>query len=238
MKILDGIEKKQVPLNFECQFCGKGFVKASTFQVHVCEKKRRHFARDDKNVKIAYSAYVRFYELTMPNSTKPSYEDFSNGPYYTAFVKFGSFMINTSPIYPERFIDYVIKSGTRLDKWCRDDLYEKYVSELIKIEPADSALERTIKSMMKWGDINKTPWEHYFKYVNNNRATHDVLEGFISPWVILNCNAGKDMLARLTDEQLDIISLVIDPSFWMKRFKELPADVVFVKEVIKEAKLR
>jgi hypothetical protein len=39
----------------------------------------------------------------------------------------------------------------------------------------------------------------------------------------------------MNDEQLDIISLVIDPQFWMKRFKVLPADVELVKDVIKEA---
>lgn len=238
MRILDGIERKQVPLNFECEFCGKGFVKASTFQVHMCEKKRRHFSRDEKHVKAGLHAFKRFYELTTPSASKKTFDDFVVSPYYTAFVKFGSFLINTAPIYPDRFIDYTIKSGVKLDKWCRDDLYEKYISELIKIEPANSALERTIKTMTKWGDVNKTPWEHYFKYVNTNRATHDVLEGLISPWVILNCIAGKEMLSRLSDEQIDIISLVVDPVFWSKRFRELPNDVIFVKQVIKEAKLR
>ena len=238
MSILDGIEKKQVPLNFKCEFCGKGFVKASTFQVHMCEKKRRHFSREERHVKAALTVFKRFHELTMPTMAVRTFDDFVVSPYYTAFVKFGSFLINTAPIYPERFIDYVIKSGVKLDRWCRDDLYEKYVSELIKIEPAENALERSLKTMMDWGDDNKTPWEHYFKYVNNNRATHDILEGYVSPWIILNCKAGKDMLASLTDEQLDMISIAIDPGYWLKRFKNHPADVLLVKEVIKEAKLR
>jgi len=45
------------------------------------------------------------------------------------------------------------------------------------------------------------------------------------------------MLKRMNDEQLDIIGSVIDPQFWARRFKSLPADVELVKDVIKEAKI-
>jgi hypothetical protein len=146
-------------------------------------------------------------------------------------------MVNTAPIYPERFIDFVIKSGVKLDHWCRDELYDTYISELIKIEPADGAIQRSIKTMMEWADVNSAPWEHYFQYVNLNRATHDIKEGLISPWLLLNSKSGKEMLQRMNDEQLSIVSPVIDPQHWIKKFKTLPADHELVKEIIKEAKI-
>jgi uroporphyrinogen-III decarboxylase len=135
------------------------------------------------------------------------------------------------------FIEYVIKSGVKLDHWCRDELYDSYISELIKKEPADGAIQRTIKTMMEWADANSAPWEHYFQYVNLNRATHDIKEGLVSPWILLNTKSGKDMLQRMNDEQLEIVGPVVDPQFWMRRFKALPADVELVKDVIKEAKI-
>ena len=46
------------------------------------------------------------------------------------------------------------------------------------------------------------------------------------------------MLQKMNDEQLEIIGQVIDPSFWQKRFKKLPADVELVKEVVKESKMQ
>ena len=49
-----------------------------------------------------------------------------------AFVKFGSFMVNTNPIYPERFLEFVVKSGIKLDHWCRDELYDTYIKGVIK----------------------------------------------------------------------------------------------------------
>jgi hypothetical protein len=54
---------------------------------------------------------------------------------------------------------------------------------------------------------------------------------------LLNTKAGKEMLQRMNDEQLDIIGPVIDPQFWMRRFKSLPADIELIKDVIKEAKI-
>jgi hypothetical protein len=45
------------------------------------------------------------------------------------------------------------------------------------------------------------------------------------------------MLQRMNDEQLEIIAPVIDPQFWIRRFKSLPADLELVKDVIREAKI-
>jgi hypothetical protein len=41
----------------------------------------------------------------------------------------------------------------------------------------------------------------------------------------------------MNDEQLEIIGTVIDPQYWMRRFKSLPADVELVKDIVKEAKI-
>ena len=224
-------------LNFKCEYCGKLFAKEKTLFVHVCEQKRRHLSKEEKHVQMGLLTFQRFYELTQKAKNKKTFDEFASSPYYTAFVKFGSFMVNTAPIYPERFIDFVIKSGVKLDHWCRDELYDQYISELIKIEPADGAIQRTIQTMMDWGEKNQSPWEHYFAFANLNRATHDIKEGLISPWIVLNSKSGKDMLKRMNDEQLAIIGSIIDPQYWIRRFKNLPADIELVKDIIKEAKI-
>jgi hypothetical protein len=224
-------------LNYKCEFCHKQFAKEKTLMVHVCEQKRRHLSKDERHVQMGLLTFQRFYELTQKTKNKKTFDEFADSSYYTAFVKFGSFMINTAPIYPERFIDFVIKSGVKLDHWCRDELYETYISELIKIEPADGAIQRTIQTMMDWADKNSAPWEHYFQYVNLNRAAHDIKEGLISPWIVLNSRAAKELLKRMNDEQLEIISSVIDPQYWLQRFKNLPADHELVRDLIKEAKI-
>jgi hypothetical protein len=224
-------------LNYKCEYCGKQFAKESTLVVHVCEQKRRHLGKSEKHVQMGLMTFQKFYDVAQKGKTQKTFDEFASSPYYTAFVKFGSFMVNTAPIYPERFIEYVVKSGVKLDHWCRDELYDQYIMEMIKKEPADGAIQRTITTMMSWADKNSAQWEHYFAYVNLNRATHDIKEGLVSPWMILNTKAGKEMLQRMNDEQLEIVGPVVDPLFWQKKFKTLPADLLLVKEVIKEAKI-
>jgi len=222
--------------SYKCPYCGKAFAKEKTLFVHVCEPKRRHMSKNEKHVQLALLTYQRFYEISQKQKNK-TFEEFAKSPYYNAFVKFGSFMSNANPIYPEKFIDFVIKSGVKLDHWCRDELYDTYLQELIKIEPADGAIQRTINTMMDWADNNEATWNHYFNYANLNRATHDIKEGKISPWILLQSKSGKKMLKNMNDEQLAIIGDIINPQFWLGRFKKLPADVELVKEVIAEAKI-
>jgi len=224
-------------LNYKCEHCQKEFAKEKTLAVHICEQKRRFLSRNEKHVQIGLLTFQKFYEIAQKGKSKKTFDDFIQSPYYTAFVKFGSFVVNTAPIYPEMFIEYVIKSGIKLDHWCRDQLYETYVSEMIKNEPADGAIQRSINTMMDWADKNNAQWEHYFAYVNLNRAAHDIKEGLISPWIVLNTRSGKEMLKRMNDEQLEIVSLYIDPQFWMSKFKKLPADIELVRDLIKEAKI-
>ena len=237
LRTLVGTRSRSMQLNFKCEYCGKEFAKEKTLVVHVCEQKRRHMSKNERHVQAGLLTFQRFYEISQKSKTPKTFEDFANSSFYNAMVKFGSFLINTAPIYPEMFIDFVIRSGVKLDHWCRDELYDTYIAELIKKEPADGAIQRTIKTMMDWSDENSAPWEHYFQYVNLNRATHDIKEGLISPWLVLNTKSGKEMLRRMNDEQLEIIGAVIDPQFWSKKFKIYPADVELIKDVVNEAKI-
>jgi hypothetical protein len=45
------------------------------------------------------------------------------------------------------------------------------------------------------------------------------------------------MLASLSDEQLASISNIIDPVVWVKKFKKQTADLMLVRDVVKEANL-
>lgn len=226
---------KLEPQPFLCVHCGKSFMKEKTLVAHMCEQKRRVLQKDEKRVQAGYMAYNRFYQLTQNAKKNKSYEDFCKSAYYNAFVKFGSFINNVNPLYPDKFIDYVIKSGVKLDHWCRDELYEKYLYEMLKVEPVEAAVQRSITTMMEWADANKAVFSHYFNYVNLNRAIHHIKDGKISCWVILNCDSGKEMLNKFTDDQLDFIASALDMPFWVRKFRENPADVALVKEICKEA---
>lgn len=222
---------------YKCEYCGSSYVKEKTLAVHMCEKKRRALQRDEKRVQLGMYAFQRFYKLSAGAKKDKTYEEFCNSPYYNAFVKFGSFVSNVRPLYPERYIDYVVTSGVKLDHWCRDELYEKYATELIHKEDMETAIKRSIQTMMDWGDEKTAPWNDYFRYASLNRAVRDIKDGKISPWLILNCSSGKEMLSKFSDEQLGFVYTVIDPQQWALKFKRKTADVEIVKEVAKESNL-
>jgi hypothetical protein len=223
---------------YTCGHCGKGFMQEKTLFVHVCEQKRRALAKTEKHVVLGFDTFQRFYKTVQTNiKQNKTYEEFCKSPYYNAFVKFGSFVSNVNPLYPERFIDYVVSSGVKLDHWCRDELYEQYVFDLIKREPVEVALERSISHMLSWANDNNAQWNHYFHYVSLSRACYDIKDGKVSPWLILNSTSGKTMLQKFNDEQLVHIQNIIDPPFWVSKFKKHPADVELVKQVVKESNI-
>lgn len=222
---------------YVCEYCGSGYVKEKTLAAHMCEKKRRCLQKDEKRVRYGYYAFQRFYKLSAGSKTEKTYEEFCASPYYNAFVKFGSFVSNVRPLYPEKYIDHVVTSGVKLDHWCRDEMYEKYALELILKEDVSTALERSVKHMITWAEEKNSTWNHYFLYVSLNRLVWDIKDGKVSPWIILNCRSGKDALSKLNDEQLNMIYHVISPEHWALRFKRQTKDVELVKEIVKESNL-
>lgn len=203
----------------------------------MCEPKRRWLQKDEKRVQLGFYAFQRFYKLSAGHKNEKTYQDFVKSSFYNAFVKFGSFVSNVRPLYPDKYIDYVVTSNVKLDHWCREEMYETYANELIRKEGVETALERSINTMVDWASKNDSVYNHYFLYASTNRITWDIKDGKISPWLVLNCKSGKDALSKFNDEQLSMLGNVLDPQHWAVRFKRHVKDVELVKQVAKEAGL-
>lgn len=222
---------------YVCQFCNKKFVKEKTLTVHVCEKKRRHLSKHEKHVQIGYDVYNKFFQLNQNTKGNKTYDEFAESQYYNAFVKFGSFINNVNPLYPDNYTSWIVRSGIKLDHWCREEHYYLYLEDLVFKESAETALERAIKTMVTWSEENNSQWNHYFKYVSPTRAAYDIKEGKITGWLIFNCNTGKNMLARLNDEQLSMVENILDPKKWIKKFSVQPADIILIKDIVNTSNL-
>ena len=222
---------------FKCPYCGKEFTRERTLQVHMCEPKRRHLQKNEKWVQNGFIVFQRFYEIHQKNHKTKTYDEFCKSAFYNAFVKFGRFMMHINPIYPEKYIDYVILSKIKLDHWAREDLYEAYLVDTLKVEPVESAIQRSITTMMDWADEQNAQWSDYFRLVNTTRAVQHIQNGKMSPWLVLGCVAGQKMLQSFSDEQLQMTQRFINAEFWSNKFKQYPADKMFVRETAKEAKV-
>ncbi len=204
----------------------------------MCEQKRRHLQSGEKRVQLGLYTFNQFYKLSAGATKDKTYEEFCKSAYYNAFVKFGSFVSNVRPLYPERYIDYIVTSGIKIDDWCKNELYEKYALEFILKEDVTTALDRSIRTMVEWANENPPAvWNHYFYHESLNRAVWHIKDGKISPWLILNCKSGKEMLSKFNDEQLEMIYQVIKPEHWAVRFNRQPQDVQLAREVAHDSKL-
>ena len=235
-KMSIGTQKINKP--YRCEYCNTSYSKEKTLFAHMCEKKRRVLQQNEKRVQLGFYAFNQFYKLSTKCLKGKTYADFMRSPYYNAFVKFGSYISNVQPLYTEKYIDYIVTSGIKLEHWCKDELYETYALNLIKKEHVTTALERTVLTMTDWAEKNPPAiWNHYFNLVSLSRAVYDIKDGKISPWIILNSQTGREMLNKFNTEQLEMVYHIMNPEYWTIKFKRQPQDIALVKEIVQKSNL-
>jgi len=225
---------------YTCKYCEKPFRKETTLLAHLCEAKRRHTQRDETGVQWGLKSYLRFYEFSQGSAKLKSYEDFAKSPYYNAFVKFGRYCVGIRCINFITFTDWLLKNNKKLDHWCSDRLYGEWLLEYLKRENTRDALERALKEMTEYAEINtelKNGFTDYFRYGNANRICHHITTGRISPWVIFNCDSGIQFLETLNETQLTIVMPWINPDYWQRRFQDYMADTEEAKTILNAAGL-
>jgi hypothetical protein len=223
--------------NFECKFCGTRFHKETTLTTHMCVKKRRHMDLNTAGSRFGFRAFQRFYELTVKAKKVKTQQEFIESSYYIDFVKFGNHLALLKPLYPEQFIDYVIMNGVFLKDWTKDAVYELYIENLVKKEPAVSATERTITEIMEWCNTHGVEFTQFFSTITANEAAYLIKTGRISPWVLYLAASGESLMSQFNEDHSKMIGGVIDPGFWMKKFKKQDDDVDYIKDLLRQAGL-
>jgi len=166
-----------------------------------------------------------------------NYEKFMSTNYYIAFVKFGKHILNIQAIDPDRFVDFVLKNGVKLDNWCDDRTYEIYLHEWYRKQPPDKSMEQTVLLMQQWAREHDEVWTDFFKKVSSNIAVHYIMSGRLSPWMLYHSNEAKELFVRMDAEQMAKVEKNLNATFWKSKFAIQKDDVKFVKRVIKQAGL-
>ena len=226
-------------MTLACNFCQREFRRPQSFEIHVCEQKRRWQERDERGVQLGLMAYLKFYEHHQGSSRLKTFEDFAASNYYQAFVKFGRHCIEIRVISPLLFMEWLLKQNARIDHWCRDSYYGEWLNEYMRVESVQDALERALREMQTYADGGSglDSFRDYFRYGNTNRICHHITTGRVSPWVVYNCDSGVTWLANLNPDSLAIVFSIIDPDFWHSKFASFSADVEWCKHILNEAGL-
>jgi len=218
----------------QCSYCNKIFKKESSLVVHVCEPKRRYQQRNDVGVQIGLQAYIQFYRQAQGQTSK-TFDDFVKSPYYRAFVKFGKHCHEIKAVNIEQFIKWLIQTNQKIDHWCRDSVYTKYLLKHVFEENSIDAVARALKTSLKWQTKTGSPAEDYLRYGNRNAIVYAITTGRVTGWVLYNCESGQKMLESLNTEQLAIVWDWVDPDQWTKKLKDYPDDCQEAKSLLQEA---
>jgi hypothetical protein len=188
-------------------------------------------------VQLGLQSYLKFYEMTQGSAKSKSYTDFVVSPYYSAFVKFGQYMVQIRCINPPKFIEWILKQQKKLDQWTKEAFYDEFLYEYLRKEHPNDALERSFTEMQRWADDNGKNFNDIFREGSSAKLCNMIVNGRISPWVIFNCNSGIDMISNLDERQISMVFKFIDPDYWQRKFKDYVADTEFIKTVLDEAKV-
>lgn len=220
-----------------CRHCKKSFKSTNTLSVHMCVKKRRHLDADQPASRIGFRVFQRFYELTTNSKRPKTVDEFIESSYYIDFVKFGHYLVDLKPINIDMFIDFVIKNGLKIKDWSKEFVYDQYIDDLVKKEPAENAVERSILAMDEWAQKNSVPISEFFYKITANEASFIIRRGRLSPWVLYLAETADPLMQSFTEDHARIISGLIDPTFWHKRFKNNPDDVDFISSILRASAL-
>lgn len=227
-------KKASKPEGFECTFCGHRFKHEKRLVNHLCRKKKRFLERDRHDVRLGFIAYQMFYNLNYARTKAVDTEHFRDSSVYDAFVRFGKYIIDVNAIDPQEFIRHAVTSKKPIDTWTSGDrLYSDYVRVLNRFESFDRALERTVVLAESWANKNGGEIKNFLREVSPGQAVQWLLSGKISPWVLFNCESGKELLHKLSDEQMSLVENAIDFHFWTNKFKNSMEDVTVAQEFLK-----
>lgn len=203
----------------------------------MCTKKKRASEEKSTSSQLGFRVFQRFYELTVRSKNPKSFDDFIRSPYYIEFIKFSRYLIQLNPIYCDEFVDFIIRNGIKLNDWKMPYVYETYLEQLMKKEPVERALERTVIEMQNWAEENGTQFNKFFIDINSNEATYLIKAGRISPWVIYLAESAQDLFSKLNEEQLTLIENIVDPEPWRKVMVKKKNDVKYVRTILEQAGL-
>lgn len=220
-------------VTYTCPFCHKLFVVEKAYLKHLCAKKQRFLERDTKYYHIAYQAYSRFYQLSYRKNA-PDLDKFEASSIYLGFIKFGRYVLDINAVDPMEYATYLVKHNTPLADWCKDRIYEQHIRDLVLRESPERALERNTMLMESWAHREGKLIKDFYREIGTGKALQWLRSGRISPWVMLNCQSGQELLGKFSDEQMMLAGEALNRKLWDGKFSRHLQFVYDIQDALKE----
>ena len=221
------------PIKYGCEFCKREFARESTVAKHICEYKHRWLEKDRRGNQIGFQAWLQFYKKNTGSRKHNTYEEFIRSAYYIAFVKYGTFCVDINALNISRFTEWLLKNQIKIDNWCSDNTYTRYLIEYLRHEDPLDAIARSIETTIQKADEENIRCWDYLRYGNTNKICYQITLGKISPWMLYHSDSGSRFLDTLNPDHVKMIVDYIDPEQWALKFKRDPKTANDIKEVLK-----
>lgn len=217
---------------FQCEFCKKSFIRERTLLSHMCETKHRWLAKDKVGNRLGFQSFVQFYKKHSSAKNTKTYDEFIRSPYYSAFVKFGSYCTDSNVVNVSRFVDWLLVEQVSIDNWTSDKVYTKFLIEYLRKEDAFDAIHRSVENTINLAEKENIQPHDLLRYGNINKICYQVTLGKISPWMLYQSNSGVKFLETLNPDHAKLIIDYIDPEQWALKFKREPELAKQIKEIL------
>jgi hypothetical protein len=225
-------ETQETKSPYSCEFCKRSFLRESTVLKHICEYKHRWMDKDKQGNRLGFQSWIEFYKKNSTSKKQKTYEEFIRSAYYTAFVKFGSYCIDVNVLNVSRYIDWLLKNQIKIDSWCQDSNYTKFLIEYLRIEDPMDAIARSIETTINMASVERVLSKDYLRYGNSNKICYAITTGKLSPWILYHSASGKEFLDKLDESQIKMVIDYLNPELWAIKFKREPEKVDEVKSLL------
>ncbi len=235
IKTLKDMKKTSATEKYSCEFCNREFQRETTMVKHICENKRRWQDKDQQGNRIGFQCWLQFYVKNTATKKQRTYLDFIKSSYYLVFVKFGHYCVNINALNIMRYADWLMKNKIKIDSWCSDSNYTKFLIDYLKDEDPLDAIARSIETSIELAKSENVQSKDCLRYCNKNKICYAITSGKISPWMIYQSESGVKFVESLDVTQQKMILDYINPEQWAVKFHRDTSKVAEVKELLNAA---
>ncbi len=235
IKTLKDMKKTSATEKYSCEFCNREFQRETTMVKHICENKRRWQDKDQQGNRIGFQCWLQFYVKNTATKKQRTYLDFIKSSYYLVFVKFGHYCVNINALNVMRYADWLMKNKIKIDSWCSDTNYTKFLIDYLKDEDPLDAIARSIETTIELAKSENVQSKDCLRYCNKNKICYAITSGKISPWMIYQSNSGVKFVESLDITQQKMILDYINPEQWAVKFHRDINKVSEVRELLNAA---
>jgi len=211
---------------YKCEFCNKYFVRESWYKKHMCEKKQRFESRNELSTIKAHKLFCQWQRMnryTKRGKRDKNMKEFTQSPYFNAFVKVQKFIQNNYVVSGDRYISWIVWNKIPEPTWCSKNTLTSYLEYIQENEKPENQAKQTFRAMVEWADDTGNDITDFFTVLTPGQALNMIRENKLTPWVMFGYkDCVDDLTGRFEGDPLYALDDHINIQYWFDRVKDNP----------------